>query len=198
MKNNLTKSFLLIAICIMGFSALLHAQSIYKVDDSKDNDIKLSGTSTFHNWSMNAQSFYSEAQFGFQPGNQLASINSLTFSLLVTNLKSGESGLDNNAYKALNTDKYKNISYTLTSATVSSGKGNKYSVKTHGNLTIAGVTKAVTMNVSCTVNNDATITCTGSYQLNMTDYQVSPPKFMLGMMKTGNAITLDFTSDYKK
>lgn len=198
MKKQFKQVFLLMTICLSAFTPLLHAQSIYNVDNSKDNDMKLSGTSTFHNWSMNAQSFSSQGQFVFQPGNQLVAIKSLAFLLPVANLKSGESGLDNNAYKALNTDKYKNISYTLTSASISSAKGNKYSVKTHGNLTIAGITKPVAMNISCTVNNDATITCTGSYKLNMTDYQVSPPTFMLGMMKTGNSITLDFTSDYKK
>jgi hypothetical protein len=32
----------------------------------------------------------------------------------------------------------------------------------------------------------------------MTDYSVKPPKFMLGAMKTGDAITLNFTLVYQK
>jgi polyisoprenoid-binding protein YceI len=198
MKKQFKQVFLLMTICLAAFTPLLHAQSMYKVDDSKDNDMKLSGTSTFHNWAMNAKHFSSEAQFVFKAGNQLLSIKSLNFSLIVDNLKSGESGLDKNAYKALKADQYKTIIYTLTSTTVSSGKGNKYTVKAQGNLNIAGVTKPVAMTTSCTVNADGTITCSGSYKLKMSDYQVKPPSFMLGAMKTGNAITLDFTSVYKK
>jgi polyisoprenoid-binding protein YceI len=198
MKKQFKRVLLLMTICLTAFTPLLHAQSIYKVDDSKENDMKLSGTSTFHNWAMNAEHFSSEAQFIFKAGNQLSDIKSLSFLLIVENLKSGESGLDKNAYKALNTDKYKTISYTLTSARISSGKGNKYTVKAQGNLTISGVTKPVVMNASCMVNTDGTIACSGSYDLKMSDYQVQPPSFMLGVMKTGNAITLDFTSVYKK
>jgi polyisoprenoid-binding protein YceI len=140
MKKQFKQVFLLMTICLAAFTPLLHAQSMYKVDDSKDNDMKLSGTSTFHNWAMNAKHFSSEAQFVFKAGNQLLSIKSLNFSLIVDNLKSGESGLDKNAYKALKADQYKTIIYTLTSTTVSSGKGNKYTVKAQGNLNIAGVT----------------------------------------------------------
>ena len=38
------------------------------------------------------------------------------------NLKSGENGLDENAYKSLKTDKFKDIVYRLTSSAVSPDK----------------------------------------------------------------------------
>lgn len=200
MKNIFKQISLLVAISAIGFSSSLQAQSTYKLSDSKDINMKLSGTSTLHNWTMNAQTFSGEAQFSFKAGNehQLNSLRALTFSLAVLDLKSGETGLDKNAYKALKSNDYKNISYKLVSATISPEKENKFLIKTHGNLTIAGVTKEVTINVYGVVNADETITCTGSEKLNMTDYQVNPPKFMLGAMKTGDAVTLDFTLVYRK
>ena len=190
----------MMAICIIGFSPLAQAQTTYKINESKDMDMKLSGTSTLHNWTMEAKAFSGEAQFDFTPpnGDQLSSIKSLTFTLAVRDLKSGEKGLDKNAYKSLKTGDYKDIYYKLISAKVLSGKGNKYLLKTHGNLSIAGVTKEVDMDVYCTVNKDASITCTGSEKLEMTDYKVKPPTFMLGAMKTGDAISLDFRLVYKK
>jgi len=204
MKKNFKQKILVIGICtiicVIGFSKVPYSLSNYKINDSKDNDMKLSGTSTLHKWAMDARTFTGEAQFNFKPGidNQLTSLKSLSFSLVVLNLKSGENGLDKSAYKALKTDQYKNIFYKLVSATVLPKKENKYLIKTHGNLTIAGVTKPVIMDVYCVVNKDATLTCTGSDKLNMTDYNVKPPSFMLGAMKTGNAITLNFTLVYKK
>jgi polyisoprenoid-binding protein YceI len=200
MKNNIKQTLVLTAICIMGFSSMLQAQSVYKINDSKDIDMKLSGTSTLHKWTMDAKTFSGDAKFDFKPGSgtELSSLKSLSFSLVVLDLKSGESGLDKNAYKALKTKEYKDIDYKLLSATILPEKDNKYLVKTRGDLTIAGVTKEVSMDVYCVVNEDATITCTGSDKLNMTDYAVKPPTFMMGAMKTGDAITLDFTMVYKK
>jgi polyisoprenoid-binding protein YceI len=200
MKKDFKYALALTMICVVAFSSILHAQPVYKINDSKDIDMKLSGTSTLHKWVMDAKTFSGEAEFRFKPGSgdQLSSIPSLNFSLEVKNLKSGESGLDKNAYKALKTGTYKDILYKLTSAKVSLVKDNRYLVKALGTLTIAGVTKTVDMDVYCVVNEDATITCTGSDKLNMTDYHVKPPTFMLGAMKTGDAITLNFTLVYKK
>lgn len=198
-KYNL-KNALLIISCVLGFSQLLSAQSNYQVNDSKSIEMKLSGTSTLHDWVMNSQIVTGEAQFEFKAGteNQLAALNSLTFSLVVLNLKSDSKGLDKNAYKALKSGQYKNINYKLTSAVITPVKDNQYTLKTQGNLTIAGVTKAITMDVNCQINSDGIIVCTGTYKLNMTDYQVIPPTFMFGVMKTGDAITLDFNIAYKK
>jgi polyisoprenoid-binding protein YceI len=187
----------LMAIYSLGFSSV-YAQSIYKISDSKDLEMKLSGTSTLHKWAMNAHTFSGEAQFGFKSENELASLKSLTFALEVENLKSDKKAMDKNAYKALKTDTYKDILYKLKSATVSPEKNGKYLIKTEGNLSIAGVTKEIKMDVFCAVNKDATITCIGSKKLQMTDYQVKPPTFLLGAMKTGDEITLDFTLVYRK
>jgi polyisoprenoid-binding protein YceI len=71
-------------------------------------------------------------------------------------------------------------------------------LKTIGSLSIAGVTKQVTMDVHCIVNKDATISCTGAEQLKMSDYGVKPPTFMLGAMKTGDNVSLNFNIVYSK
>src|ERR1700722_780084 len=185
MKMSFKQILVVMISCFIGFSQSLYSQAIYKIYESKDIDMKLSGTSTLHKWTMDAQTFEGNGQFNFKPGtkNVLTAIQNLTFSLAVQDLKSGEKGLDKNAYKALKTDEYKDIDYKLTSATVAPGAGNKYIVKTHGDLTIAGVTKPILMDISCVVNTNGCITCTGSYKLEMTDYQVKPPTFMLGAMK---------------
>jgi len=198
MKNNIKRALVLTVVGIIGFSSLLQAQSAYKINESKDVDMKLSGTSTLHSWTMDAKTFSGDADFKTGSTGQLTAIKALTFSLIVANLKGSENGLNKNAYKALKADTYKDIDYKLLSATVSPEKDNKYLIKAQGNLTIAGVTKQVSMDVVCVVNEDKTITCTGSQKLNMTDYAVKPPTFMLGAMKTGDAITLDFTLVYKK
>ena len=146
---NIRKNIILIAISIIGSMFYTQAQSTYKIQETKDVDIKLSGTSTLHNWVMNAQNTTGVAQFVFKGASEttLSSIKSLTFSLIVTDLKSGEKALDKNAYKALKADQYKDIDYKLTSATIMRESEGKYLIKTIGKLTIAGVTKDVNMDV---------------------------------------------------
>ena len=197
---NQHKIILLLAFCLFGFSQLIRAQSDYAINDSKSNDMKLSGTSSLHDWDMNAHVFTGKAQFDFKKDDHeaLVGLNSLSFSLPVTNLKSDKKGLDRKAYKALKTDKYKNITYALLSAKVSPEKDHKFLIKTTGNLTISGTTKEVAMDVYCVVNKDASINCSGTEALKMSDYEVEPPSFAWGAMKTGDAITLYFNIVYRK
>jgi polyisoprenoid-binding protein YceI len=178
----------------------LQAQAMYKTGGSQENNMKMSGTSTFHDWTMSAKTFTGDAQFGFAPStsDKLTSVKSLNFTLPVEDLKGSEKGLDKNAYEALKSGQYKDILYKLTLAQVMPSTSNKYTVRTRGDLTIAGVTKEVIMDVNCAINTDASVTCTGSDKLKMTDYQVKPPKFMMGAMTTGDDITLDFTIVYKQ
>jgi polyisoprenoid-binding protein YceI len=187
------KSLTLILLFVMGNYNIGYSQSTYKVKETKDVDMKLMGTSSLHDWEMDALTTTGEAQFVFKPGSEsdLVSIKSLSLSIQVADLKSDSNGLNKNAYEALKSDKYKNIQYQLTSSTLSPEKGGNL-IKSKGNLTIAGVTKEIQMDVHQVINDDDTVTTKGSHTLNMTDYNVEPPSFMWGAMKTGDTITLDF------
>ena len=192
---NLINYVLITTICVAGPALQLCGQSQYKIATAPEVSVKLSGTSAFHRWEMNTNDFKGKALFVFDP--KLVSLDSLSFRLPVQSLKSGKKKLDKSAYKALKTDMYEHIVYKLTSSQVMDEKDKKYYIRTWGNLTVAGVTKEIAMNVLCTVNTDASITCTGTEDLKMTDYQVVPPKFM-GTLNSGDDVTLDFTITYKK
>jgi polyisoprenoid-binding protein YceI len=77
-------------------------------------------------------------------------------------------------------------------------KKEGYLFQSYGKLTIAGVTRDIKMDVHSIINPDGTVTCKGSYKLNMTDYNVEPPSFMFGAMTTGDALTLNFEVIYTK
>ncbi len=196
MKRQITG---LVLIIIIGLSQIGFTQALYKIQENKNIDLILKGTSSMHDWEMEAYRTTGEAQFIFQPGSEseLSSLQSLTFLLDVKDLKSDTDGLNENAYKALKSDEYQDICYKLSSSTISAEK-NGYLIKSKGRLTIASVTKDILMDVYLVVNEDNTISCTGSYSLKMSDYQVEPPSFMWGAMKTGDLLTLDFNIVYNK
>ena len=199
MKNRILYFFLVAVTCLIGASRTPDNGSNYKNTDSKENDMKLSGTSTLHDWEMHTSTFTGDASFEFEKSDPraISTLTSLNFALEVLYLKSDNKGLDKNAYKALKTDQFKEIKFTLISASILSHKENNYLMTLNGKLSIAGVTKTVDIEVHNTVNKDGSIRCTGSEKLMMTDYNVEPPSFMFGAMSTGDAITLDFNFVFK-
>jgi polyisoprenoid-binding protein YceI len=111
---------------------------------------------------------------------------------------SGKSGMDKNTYKALNTDKYKNITYTLNKVNgIEKLSGNDYKVKTTGSLMIAGVKKDINLNFNLNCNSDQLV-LKGQYKLNMTDFKIDPPTAMFGTIKTGEEVLIKFETHFNK
>ena len=94
-------------------------------------------------------------------------------------------------------DQFPKILYKLNSAVITTVQKNKYLIKTTGDLTIAGTTQTITMNVTAVVNADNTLSCTGTEKLKLTDFKINPPSFMLGAMKVKDDLTIQFNLMYK-
>ena len=136
----------------------------------------VSGTSTLHDWKMtSANGTFS----GTVSGN---SIRDLQYSMVSKSIKSGKGAMDNNAYKAMQADKYPNI--TFSAASVNMGKGTMT-----GKLTVTNITKTITLPVNVSKAGDS-YTIWGSASIKMTDFGVTPPSFMMNTVKTGNDITI--------
>jgi polyisoprenoid-binding protein YceI len=89
------------------------------------------------------------------------------------------------------------MQYVAPGSTVKSTGGSNYSLSTNGKLTIAGTTRDIVLNATATVNADKSITVTGSYAFQMTDYDVTPPSIMFGTIKVGPPITVKFSLTLK-
>ena len=152
-------------------------------------NLRVTGTSTFHDWEMKATAGSCEADFTFNTAGQLTSLTDLSYTVPAESLKSDHTGMDANAYKTLKTKKNPNISFKMTTATVAAD-GN---IKCQGQLTIAGVTKNVELLAKAVVSNGGkSINVKGSKAISMKDYNMDPPSFMMGAMKTGNDVTVYF------
>ena len=196
MKKNFLKLTMSLIIVALLFPPLPIQAQPARPFQTQAGNMKLSGTSTLHDWTMNGI-FQVTGNFHLAEGSQkLQSISSLQFLLPVENLKSDKKKLDETAYKALKTETHKEIAFTMISSTIKEVQRNQYTIVAYGNLTIAGVTKPITMNVNWIQHDDQSITCSGTQKLKMTDYQVKPPSF-LGVMKTGDEIALDFNFQIK-
>lgn len=199
MKNtgNTLAAMFIAAFIFLGVPQIAAAQVTYQLVQSTAVVIKVSGKSNVHNWTMTTKAIESQGKFKLN-GDNLADVTSLNFTVAAKSLKSGKSSMDNRTYKTIKADQYPNITYKLTSATVSHINQNNYLIKTKGELIIAGVTQPINVSVNATVNADNTITCTGTENIKLTDYGIKPPSFVLGTMKVYNDLAIQFTLIYKK
>ncbi len=196
MKTNYLTIILMFSLL---FSNRLLAQN-YRINSSKDNTVKVLGTSNVHDWNMTANDPVCDAEFGAinTDNNTPKTLSSLNFSVNAKSLKSEHASMDTRTYKTIKAEANPKISFKLTKAELSPVQKNKFSIKATGTLTIAGVSKTIALLVSGEVNADNTITCTGTQKIQLTDYGIQPPSFMLGAMKVGNDLTIQFTLNFKK
>jgi polyisoprenoid-binding protein YceI len=192
-----TVKLIIAAIIFLAVPQLVMAQATYKLAQSPDVTIKVLGSSNVHDWTMTSTAMQSQGDFTVD-GDKLQGLHTFNFRLAVKSLHSDHASMDDRTYKSVNASKYPDISYKLTSAVVTSVGGNKYLIKTKGNLTIAGATQPISMEVTATVGADNAITCTGEKKIQLTDYGIKPPTFMLGTMKVTNDLTIQFNLIYKK
>ncbi|MEO8765972.1 MAG: YceI family protein [Ginsengibacter sp.] len=166
---------------------------------SHSMDISLTGTSTLHDWEMKAATGKSEAEFTIGTDGTITSLSKLSFTLPAVSLKSGHTAMDKNTYKALKTADNPNISFVLTTATVTSKGSNNYLLTCTGAMSIAGTVKQTDLEATATYDPaDKSFTVTGVKKMKMTDYNVKPPTVMLGTIKTGNAISIAYNLKFTR
>ncbi|HVW61721.1 MAG TPA: YceI family protein [Puia sp.] len=165
---------------------------------SNSIDLTVSGTSTLHDWDMKSVKANCTATFTQNGTGHITGLTALSFSTPANGLKSEHTAMDNNAYKALKSDKNPSITYTMTSAAVTPGEAGMITLKCTGKLTIAGTTRDQEIVATVKPNADNTLTVSGSRSLSMKDFNMQPPTFMLGTIKTGNDVTLKFNLILRK
>ena len=153
----------------------------------------IKGTSTLHDWEMKSEKGRVEVVLGVGTNAKLLGLTALKFSVEAESLKSDKTMMDNNAYKALKTTSSKHIGFLLTAATITQINENSYEVKAFGKLTVAGTTRDTDVTAEIKYSGaDKSFIVTGTKKLKMTDYNVKPPSFMFGTVKTGDEISISF------
>lgn len=163
-------------------SVTLSAQ--YKLDQEV-SFLYINGTSTLHDWTLVAEQMQGSlnAEIGETGIKRLGFVQ---ITIPVISLKSGKPGMDDNMNKALKSNQFPEISYILKNHTI-----DKSEMTVTGELTIAGVSKTISSKIS---HEDIGkhIKFNGELTINMSDFGIKPPEFLLGAFKTGDKITIKF------
>ena len=116
---------------------------------------------------------------------QAGGVTAFEVAIPATSLTSPRECVDKNMHKALKAEQFADIRFRLKG--VEPAAAGSYAEA--GWLTVAGVEKPVTLNLQVR-RTAAALAVTGTTDLLMTDYGVTPPKAMMGMLKTNPKVQI--------
>ena len=186
MKSNL-KLFALLIFClpILG-SNLIVAQALKL--NAKGSSMTISGTTNVHDWKSKVTQITAVIVF-----NSDKKVQSMSVDVPVKSIKSDESLMDKKTYEAFNADKNPAISFRLTEVNSMQISGSDISVAVTGNLTMAGVTRKISLKSTGKILKPGVYEFKGSVALKMTDFGMKPPTALMGVMKVGDGVNLSYT-----
>lgn len=163
-------------------------QGNYKLLKSASN-MKVSGTSTVHDWEMDVNSFNSSVSI--KEDNNKLTITTLFFLAKANSIKGDKSLMNKKTKEALKADRHSRITFRFTDiAKLNTSSGN-FTGTIEGNLTIAGVTRKVNVDFSGKRSGNK-LYVNDTHIVNMSDFDIDPPTAMLGSIKTDEKVKISF------
>jgi polyisoprenoid-binding protein YceI len=185
MKININ-SILIVFLALLMVPAF--AQVPYK---SKTVKLTVNGTSSLHDWESDVTKVEWRGSFLVE-SSEVKEVANVTVKIPVTSIKSTKGKImDNKTYDAFKSEKYPYIIFKMNKSQITGGNGTQ-TIKTEGALTMAGKTKQVTLTVKVKTLPNGDLQLTGSYPIKMTEYSMEPPTAMMGAIKVGEEVTVNF------
>jgi len=155
------------------------------------NIILLKGTSTLHNYECKSTAL----QGVIEMDTLLSSFTDIEVTIPVKTILSGNSSMDENMYEALDAEDNPNIIFTLLrsdSTLKQTTKLTDSTIQLRGTLSVAGKKQIIDLPIKVKRGDNGIVTVHGNKILLMSDYGIKPPTFMLGILKTGNEVSVEF------
>jgi len=168
------------------------AQSNYlnaQVSKAGDYKVKVTGTSTIHDWESDVEKLEYKTSYKIE-NNELSDIKDAVLKITVESIKSTKGKvMDDKTYDAFNSEKYPFIIFILRSEEINT---SDLTVNLTGSLEMAGTTKAIDLVASYKVLANGDLQIKGSKKVKMSEFNMTPPKAMMGTIKVGDEVTISF------
>ena len=116
-------------------------------------------------------------------------LEAFEIAIPAASLSSPKGDLDKNMHKALKVQEHADITFRLLRIEPRTGAAG--ALRAIGMLKIAGVEKEVALDLT-TERKDSMLAVKGQLQIVRTDYGITPPKAMMGMLRTDPKVTIRF------
>lgn len=194
--KNVIKNKVVILIVSLLIAQVLPAQEKYKLVQDKST-LKVKGTSTVHDWEMVAEKVNSELLVAFNGQNNFE-FKDVSVACQAEKILSDNSIMDSKTHKALKASKHPTISFKMRSLSNFKINDSSFSGELTGYVKIAGVTKQLKFKFSGNIISKDKIQVNGVVPLKMSDFNIEPPTAMLGALKTGNEVEVEYTFYFNK
>jgi len=179
-------------ITILLMLTLFFAHSEYsnaQVSQVTDYKVTVKGTSTMHDWESNVEKLECKTAYKIK-NNELINIEDAILKVTVKSIKSTKGKImDNKTYEAFDSEKHPFIIFTLRSEKINS---SNLTVNLTGTLEMAGVTQPIDLVASYRILANGDFQIIGNKNVKMSDYKMTPPKAMMGTIKVGDEVNINF------
>ena len=160
--------------------------------------LTIAGTSNIHAYTATTTAIrVTRVQLGAVPAGatlldsalQPGVVEAFEVTIPAASLTSPKDGLDKNMHAALKVAEHPDITFKLLRFEPRPAPAT--GLRAIGVLRVAGVDRQVAIDIT-TERKDATLLVKGTLALLMTDFGVTPPKAMMGMLKTDPKVTITF------
>lgn len=182
------------AVCSWNFS---HSQTAYVTAGIPE--ITIGGTSNVHDWEEKAETSNGTGMISWNTDGSF-NLLSLLIKIDCQSIKSSHGALMNGkTYDALKADQFPSISYKLTTPLINiKPLASGITVNTEGQITIAGITKTISMQVKILGSSTGQLLFEGTKTISMTEFKVKPPTAFMGAIKVGDNVTVKFKANFTR
>ncbi|GAB2775478.1 hypothetical protein GCM10010465_22450 [Actinomadura fibrosa] len=150
------------------------------------------GTSSLHEWESNITKIEGKGTFELED-EVVTLVKDAEIKITVKGIISEKGDkMDKKTYETFNSDKYPYITYSFNNAAVKTNDSQAVQMDTNGTLSMAGVSKSVPISAVGKKLPNGDLHLTVSKKLKMTDFGMEPPVMLLGTIKVGDEVTVNF------
>ncbi|MBN1996760.1 YceI family protein [candidate division KSB1 bacterium] len=200
MKNQKIYSiYVLLALVLFSMPVCLYSQNkkVYEIHPA--SQIVFKGRSNINQFVFRSEEIYGMGCID----TTVTSVDSLDGSLQVPvngffqvdvkSFNSGNSRMNRDMYAALKAEYYRYIRFDIKSVKFVQYIGETGAqFQAEGYLQVAGVKNLITLTISVIRQDERLYHLHGSKQIHMTDYNITPPQALLGLIQTKNQLTVEF------
>lgn len=202
MKNFLSisciKSLLLVSILLIGMGEVFSFQSTFvPLNESR---LWIQGSSNVNQFECFAENYAGEATVpNMEEAPSVINASSelllLKIDIEVDSFDCGKQRMNKDLQKALQAEKFPEITFLYQDATLLSEPQNRsdgFELRVHGLLTVAGTTKEIYFTTEAYYINQQRVRAVGETTINMADFGVEPPTALMGLIRANEELTVNF------
>ncbi len=180
-----TTLFVAAPFLVAGWASLLTPSPHLIAPESR---MWIDGTSNVHDWTCEVGTVE-----GFVETDESWGLVAAEIWVPISEIECKNGKMNKKLQDALKAEDHPVISFILDSTRVAEGSTSvDIELIASGRVTLAGVTNAIGMTVLATPLPEGGYRLTGELPILMKDYDVKPPKALMGLIKTGKEVTVRF------